>query len=1181
MDRLLIFLTPRWFAVGLLGLGLLLGLALLLVRWRGRRWSGPLLFFIIAFAMPGIGGLTIPGDIGMWLGCGMAVVFFLLLLWLVITSNWSMHVAAGVAALMALGLGAWVTPDATLALLDLGRTVANVQIVHPEWLLLFLVLPFIVTISVRSLAGLGSTRRWVAIGLRCLVIVLLTLALAELRFRQTNDTVTVLFLIDRSLSVPPEYDDRIDPDKDQRWERIKRFLKETVEKRGDAHKRDKFGVILFGRYPRLDLPPSDAKRFRFPDNVEVIDSNYTDIAAAIKLALASFPEGTSKRIVLLSDGNENMGNAVEQARLAEKNGVEIDVVPLAAGFRNESEVLVQGVEAPPLTEQGARFPIRVLLRSYNPNPVVGIITLRQIVDGKARIMPPGPDYPEGKVQLRPGLNSIVFPPPAERPIGSYTYEASFEPLGVLVDGRLGPAPKGHLQNKRATTHVLAQGQRRVLLVEGKEGEHDFLYDHLIDLVKRKSKFKISRTTAGKLAALERDDLGRLLLDYDSLILANVPAEAFSEEQQELIRSNTHDQGCGLVMIGGPDSFGAGGWQGTPVEKALPVDCDIKAMKVQGKGGLVLIFHASEADVQNSWQKQIGKLAIKKLSAVDMVGVLVYDGAGADGGTSWHVPFQTVGENREGISRRLEKMNPGDMPDCNPSFRMSLAALTNPRYDLAKKHIIFISDGDHWQADPKLLAQLKANKITCTTVCVTTHGQPEIQRMSGVAAATGGKFYNVTNPKALPEIYTKEARLVPQAFVYQQKFQPKLVAPTGPADKLPKELDALYGFVRTTAKISPLVEKAILGPPQGEQDFPVLAYWQYGLGKSVAFTSDARSGNGRRTWDQDWADSPLYQRFWEQMVDWSLRATETGSLTMTTEVKDGRVKVIVEARDKNNQNKPLTDLRLIGRVTPPSGRVEDGRRFQLKFEQKNSGQYEAEFKADEAGSYFINVSPVRRVVKKVIENGKEVEKVEEVPTDSVRAGVTIPYSPEFADMESNVGLMESLRNLTKGKSYADEIGSLSEAASSATPFRAGVNTSKSKQPVWFWLAFLAGIVLFFDVAVRRIAIEPEAVTGLANRVWDRLRGRVPQAEGVPEFLDRLRSRKAEVGALEKDRAATRYEGGDEPPPAGMGAEPKPTGPLPSQPGAPPSVAPDKPADPADFASRLMKAKKKVWEDRDKK
>ncbi len=140
------------------------------------------------------------------------------------------------------------------------------------------------------------------------------------------------------------------------------------------------GLVVFGRRPRLELPPSDAPRFNLDKLPTVEDGNYTDIAAALKLALASFPEDTGKRIVLISDGNENLGNAREQAELAKSLKVQIDVLPLAAGRRNIEEVLVERVDAPPLIEQGARVPIRVLVRSHNPNVIVGRLTLRQITD---------------------------------------------------------------------------------------------------------------------------------------------------------------------------------------------------------------------------------------------------------------------------------------------------------------------------------------------------------------------------------------------------------------------------------------------------------------------------------------------------------------------------------------------------------------------------------------------------------------------------------------------------------------------------------------------------------------------------------------------------------------------------------------------------------------------------------
>src|SRR5262249_40232777 len=125
-----------------------------------------------------------------------------------------------------------------------------------------------------------------------------------------------------------------------------------------------------------------------------MDQNYTDIAAALKLAMASLPEGTGKRIVLISDGNENLGSAEEQANLARQNGVQIDTIPLAAGYRNENEVLVQAVEAPPQTARGARLPIRVLVRNAHPSRLVfGKLELLQNRDGREHPVPiqPGID----------------------------------------------------------------------------------------------------------------------------------------------------------------------------------------------------------------------------------------------------------------------------------------------------------------------------------------------------------------------------------------------------------------------------------------------------------------------------------------------------------------------------------------------------------------------------------------------------------------------------------------------------------------------------------------------------------------------------------------------------------------------------------------------------------------------
>ncbi|HEV3263832.1 MAG TPA: VWA domain-containing protein [Gemmataceae bacterium] len=1195
MGRLIDFLASHWFGLFLLAAALASGLLLV---GRRRRGTVPLALLVvtIALVLAGLGGLIstlvdefhlqeTPAAWAWWVTIAALTVLSGMLVILLLSGWWSARLGCAVTAVLLLGVGGIAAGPVGRELVEAGKVLVRVEFVQPWWLLLLALLPVIVWLSFRSLAGLGPVRRWVAIGLRCLLVLMLTLALAETRLRHQNENVTVLFLVDRSLSIPEEFEpDPRSPGTrvDRRWERIKDFINRSVASRGPGHERDKVGVIVFGRQPRLELPPGAVPRLNFYEVASTIDNTYTDIGAAIKLALASFPEGTGKRIVLLSDGNENLGNALEQAKIAHNNGVQIDVVPLAAGYRNENEVMVQGVEAPAHVEQNSSVLIRVLVRSSNPRVVYGSLTLNQLVGGDTLLV--------GKLshaRVVQGLNPFFFKKSlVKQAQESFTYEAIFEPEGVedeqgheLPEATATLKKMDRVQNNRATTHVIASGRRRILVIIPWEGESEFLIEHLRKV--GKSKYTVHTILAEALPQ-NSEELAVFLSSYDCVILDNVAASdvaegkveekvpaAISDEQQEVLRSNTHDQGCGLIMIGGPNSFGAGGWRNTPVEKALPVDCDIKSLQVTGKGGLVLIMHASEIYEGNRWQKEVAKLAIKKLSSLDMLGMIYYDWQ--QGGHRWHIPFQLVGEKRNEMLRLVDRMSPGDMPDVDPALQQAFDALTNPKHELTTRHIIFISDGDHWQANPALLAKLRGQKITCSTVCITSHGFTEEQKMNAVAIATGGRFYNVKSAKALPAIYTKETRIVSQSFLYEKPFQPRLVPlPSGPTANLPARLRRLHGYVRTSAKDSRFVQTPILAPRSGEQDFPILAYWHYGLGKAVAFTSDARSKPGLARWDREWASSDMYLKFWEQVVDWSLRAVETGELVITSEYSDGKVKVIIDAQDtKNPKNPPLTGLQLEGRVTPPSAREDDARKLVLHFEEKNSGHYEAEFKAEEAGSYFIHAT------------AQEGDKVY-----GVRSGVTIPYSPEFADMESNTPLMDRLREMTDGETFADNDEALAEAAGSPSRvFRlAGLPPSRSLQPVWYWLLLFTGVGLFFDVAVRRIAIDPSEASVAARRLWGRLRGQAPAAEETPQFLDRLKSRKAQIGeSLERTRAAQRFDAGGGPAVAPPGADQpsqQPARQPPPRPAPQQRVGPEAEQEAADYASRLLRAKKRVWQDRDK-
>jgi hypothetical protein len=1171
MNTLLDSLAMHWYPAALLGIGLAVLAVLGLLRHRNIRWFTPLLVTSGALTIASIGGLILSPRWGIWLLLFAVLVFVGQFVVLAVSGAWWRWLAYSVAVLALLGAGGLWLNAIGASIWEIAHDMRGLTFLHPWWLLLLLLVPLFFVLSAPRLNRSGP-RPWIAVGLRSFGVICLSLALAEPQLRQPNDHVTVLFVVDRSKSIPEELvEDASGKKVDQREQRIRRFLNQTVAERGAGHERDRAGLIVFGRRPRLELPPSDAPRFNLTDELPLpADGDHTDIAAALKLALASFADDTGKRIVLISDGNENLGNAEEQARLAKTLGVEIDVLPLAAGQTNEDEVLVERVEAPPLIEQGARVPVRVLIRSHNPHLVVGRLILRQIVEGQK-----APAMETKVVALRRGLNVVTFSRKLTDEQRSYSYEAEFLPERVEDDnGNVlkRDLPGDRVQNNRSATHVIARGQRRILILEGKAGDHRFLIERLTEA--GRGKFKLVAEPVALLDQYkDREKLAVFLSNFDSVVLANVAADQVSEEQQEVLRSNTHDQGCGLVVIGGPDSYGAGGWQNTPVEKALPVDSEIKSLQVLGKGGLVLIMHASEMADGNMWQKKIAKLAVERLGPGDEVGVIYYDFQ-----HKWHVKLQPIAGNKASILAQIDKMTPGDMPDFDPALQMAHQALTDPKKELAAKHVIVISDGDPAFA-PAVLTSMKKDKVTVTTVGVACHGPQEDQKMAAIAQATGGRAYSVKDPRQLPAIYIKESRLVSQSFLHEKPFTPIVRFRSGPTDRLPEQVPQLRGFVRTTPKGSPLVEVPMQTPPFADQEFPLLAYWHYGLGKAVAFTSDA---GDPRFWSRDWTQAgggqgALYAKFWEQVIDWSLRPTESRRLNMITEYRDGKIRILVDAH--SDDGKPDIHLKLRGGITPPKGKGDGPEREQeLRFVQTNSGQYEAEVKAEEAGSYFLNAQAVRtRKVKG--RDGREREIEEGV--DSVRAGVTLPYSPEFADLASNTPLLERLREVTGGRRYEEDEVLLADAAKSGIVFRPAPERVKSLQPLWYWLVFLSAVLLLSDVAVRRLAVDPERIAQRSRYVWARLRG-LPVPEPRREVAERLQMRRPT--AMTPERAGARYDSGAMPTsglPRGADTTSAPP-PVPSETpsAAPPLGAAPPEAEAGDYASRLLKAKRKALDERKK-
>ncbi len=962
------------------------------------------------------------------------------------------------------------------------------QFNHPWFLLLFALLPLIWILSYDSLAGLGRWRRILALTLRTAVFSLLVLSLAQFQWKQTTDRLTVIYLLDQSDSIPAA-----------KREFMAEYAYRAVKEHRRVAKEDLAGVITFGGNAKIEAAPhdDDLPLIGRLETSEYLNSGQTSLESALKLAKASFPEDTARRVVIVSDGNQNVGDAVALAAAMADDGIGIDVVPV--NLIAESEVSVDKVVLPTDIRKGQEFEARVVLtndtRKSDSNPD-GTVT------GRLRVMQKSSQneqqVAEEVVTLQPGKNIRGFSLKIDR-ADVFTFDAVFVPNEKNQD--LIP------QNNQASAFTHVRGKGRVLLIEDASYRGEFT--HLIEKL---------QANAIEVDVMPSNDLYTSmaeLLQYDSIILANLPratgdtvqsSQSFTDEQIEMLVKNCEELSCGLVMIGGDRSFGAGGWSNSALEKAMPVDFQIKNKKVDAVGALALMMHAGEMADGNLWQTRICREAIKILGPMDYVGVVAWGDMTGAPRWLWKLPPNNTGvdrvfQNRQRMMGMVGRMTPGDMPDFNAPMRLALNGLKG--VNASMKHMIIISDGDPTPPTNKLLKGFVDNKIKISTVACGTH-MNQNNPLKKIANVTGGKYYMVRNARALPKIFQREARRVARPVIKESVAGMSVVA-TGETDLHEmmqgidtNELPLFLGYVMTTVKKNMLVEQLALSsdPSDDGENSTLLATWRYGNGRATVFTSDA----GYK-WTAGWLESDLYSKLFVQMVRHSMRPiTESANFTVASDVKDNKARIVVTALDEKDEF--INFLELAGRGVGP-----DMKGFDLEFNQVGPGRYVAERDIDQSGNFLFGIMP-----------GEGYERL--------TAGVNIPYSTEYSDRETNLALLDSLVQFKPrgGESGMIIDGELTNAGLSelmvVNTFRPTLSHALSFDDIWPWLLMLCGVTFFADVFIRRVAIDFSFVGRGFGQIKSYLSGNTD--EKIQSKMARLQSRKAEIEKeIESRRATTKF------------------------------------------------------------
>jgi len=754
------------------------------------------------------------------------------------------------------------------------------------------------------------------------------------------------------------------------------------------HKRneDQVGIVAVGRNALVEQ--SVKSQIDFAHFESTPDTNYTDLSAGLRLAAAIMPADTQKHIVLLTDGQQNLGDALQEAQLLQQEGIRLDVVPIPSATGPDARV--DNLEAPSQLHTNEHFTMHVQV--YSSARQTG--ALRIFLDQSVII--------QQAIPLLAGEQDLSFTLSAPPP-GFHTYRVTLD------------APEDSiLQNDEASAFVNVLGPPQVLLIEGTRGNGVNIANAL-----KATKINVVVGTPNDVPiSLEG------LAPYSSVILVDVPAVDLGNARMQTLQSFVRDLGRGLVVSGGQNSYGLGNYSGTPLEETLPVTMDIPQHKDTPNIAVVLIIESLEAPLPVNISKEAAKGVINLLTPNDQVGI-------SAGYGSLAIAMQHV-TDKAAINKAIDGMDPTDPGSYNPDLINAEQVLQKTNAKI--KHVILLGDGDAFDNYAPQVTKMARENITVSTVATNSADYQELGTMINIATWGKGRFYRADDPSIVPQVLLKETERAARRTIINEPFTPAVVG-TPPILSGLKGFPELDGYVSTTPK--PAAQVVLVS----HRDDPVLAVWQYGLGRVAAWTSDALG-----LWTSHWLQWNQAAQWWANLVTWTLPAADS-SMNISGKVINGSGQITVDLPATTTGGQQQVQAHII---------APDRSQQTIDLQPTAPQEWQGSFSASPVGVYVFQVT-----WQGITGNGAPSKL-------TATTGMVVPYSPEFRTRGTDMPFLQLLAQ--------DGGGALLGPNDSTKAFTQNLLPVTEALPITFLLLVLAALLLPIDIAARRLSSLEFLVVG---------------------------------------------------------------------------------------------------------